>query len=54
MIRRATSGDTRSREADLLSYLLFDASYARVAAELGYQDARLREEELARFFSDER
>jgi len=41
-------------EADLLSYLLFDTHYARPLAELGYADAEAKEEELARFFSDDR
>ncbi|MCP4908661.1 MAG: hypothetical protein GY910_27105 [bacterium] len=46
------SGDGPN-EADLLSYLLFDAQYARPLAELGYADAESRQEELSRFFSDE-
>jgi NTE family protein len=39
-------------EADLLSYLLFDASYTRRLVALGYEDARRQETELAEFFSD--
>ncbi len=42
----------RSAEADLLSYLLFDGEFLAPLAELGYRDARAREEELARFFTD--
>jgi len=41
------------KEADLLSYLLFDRNYTRPLAELGYQDAKARESELAAFFLDE-
>jgi NTE family protein len=41
-----------SAEADLLSYLLFDGEFIAPLAELGYRDARAREEELARFFTD--
>jgi NTE family protein len=42
----------RSAEADLLSYLLFDGEFLEPLAELGYRDARAKEEELARFFTD--
>ncbi|MCA9512956.1 MAG: patatin-like phospholipase family protein [Myxococcota bacterium] len=39
-----------AREADLLSYLLFDARYARLLTDLGYQDAAAKEDELVAFF----
>jgi len=52
-LRRATGAGTTAREADLLSYLLFDATYARRLAELGHHDAERQEEALAAFFSDE-
>jgi len=38
-----------SEEADLLSYLLFDASFTAVIEDLGYQDACARESEIIRF-----
>ncbi len=43
---------TRTPESDLLSYLLFDGEYLAPLAELGYQDALAREEELVKFFTD--
>jgi NTE family protein len=39
-------------EADLLSYLFFDAGFTGSLLELGWQDARAREDELVAFFSD--
>jgi NTE family protein len=39
-------------ESDLLSYLLFDASYTRRLLALGYEDAERQGEALAEFFSD--
>ncbi len=53
MLRRVTGVGTTAKEADLLSYLLFDAAYARRLAEIGYNDAAAREGELAAFFRDE-
>ena len=40
------------KEADLLSYLLFDYRYARLLTDLGYRDAEAQESELVAFFSD--
>lgn len=42
----------RSAEADLLSYLLFDGEFVAPLTELGFRDARAREEDLLRFFTD--
>ncbi|MGB0639598.1 MAG: patatin-like phospholipase family protein [Myxococcota bacterium] len=38
-----------SEEADLLSYLMFDATYTRVIEDLGYSDAKNQETEIIRF-----
>ena len=51
-LRNLVEQDGRSAEADLLSYLLFDGEFLDPLAELGYRDARAKEEELARFFTD--
>jgi NTE family protein len=53
MLRRTTGAGSTAKEADLLSYLLFDAAYARPLAELGYKDAEARQDELAAFFRDD-
>jgi NTE family protein len=39
-------------EADLLSYILFDGLYAAEVARLGYEDARMQHDQLARFLAD--
>jgi NTE family protein len=53
LLRRTTGAGSTAKEADLLSYLLFDAAYARPLAELGFKDAEARQDELAAFFRDE-
>lgn len=53
LLRRATGAGSTAREADLLSYLLFDDAYARRCVEIGHRDAEAREEELAAFFVDD-
>jgi len=53
MLRRVSGAGSNSREADLLSYLLFDAAYARRLIEVGYKDAEAKEEEIAAFFSND-
>ena len=50
--RGLASGPGRTPESDLLSYLLFDGNFLAPLSELGYADARAREDELAEFFSD--
>jgi len=52
LLLRALGVGDEPLEADLLSYLLFDASYARVLLDLGYRDAGRMEAELVRFFTD--
>ena len=53
LLRKSSGGGSSTREADLLSYLLFDSSYARRCVEIGYRDAQAREEEIATFFSND-
>ena len=53
LLRRATGDGSSTKEADLLSYLLFDSTYARRLADLGYRDAEAQEEELAAFFRND-
>jgi NTE family protein len=49
---RYLAGAPGTREADLLSYLLFDGEFADELIDLGQRDARAREEQLAAFFED--
>ncbi len=44
--------DDGTPESDLLSYLLFDGDFLAPLAELGFQDAKAREDELLEFFRD--
>ena len=53
LLRRSTGAGSTAKEADLLSYLLFDAAYALPLADLGYKDAEARQDELAAFFTDD-
>lgn len=50
LLRRLGEGD-ENREADLVSYLLFDGEFARQLIELGRNDARARHAELCAFFA---
>jgi NTE family protein len=52
LFMKAFGSDTNTQEADLLSYLLFDENFTKPLAELGYADAKAREEELVAFFTD--
>ncbi len=47
----AESSERDNDPSDLLSYLCFDGEYAHELIALGQQDARAREEELARFLT---
>jgi NTE family protein len=49
VMRRLAEGDEQ-READFLSYLLFDGEFAGRLIEIGRADARARHEELCAFF----
>jgi NTE family protein len=51
MLRRLATA-RGADEADLLSYILFDGHYAAEVARIGYEDARLHHEELAKFLHD--
>jgi NTE family protein len=51
MLRRLASA-SGTNEADLLSYILFDGIYAAELVRIGYEDARARHHELARFLHD--
>jgi NTE family protein len=52
LFTRAFGSEGGPREADLLSYLLFDVNFTKPLAELGYADAMAKEEELRAFFTD--
>jgi NTE family protein len=49
---RNLTDNERTPESDLLSYLLFDGEFLAPLTDLGFADARAREEELVEFFSD--
>ena len=53
LLQRLTGAGSTAREADLLSYLLFDESYARRCIDIGHRDAESRADEIAAFFSDD-
>ncbi|MBT8493204.1 MAG: patatin-like phospholipase family protein [Deltaproteobacteria bacterium] len=49
LLERLAQGEAR-HESDLLSYLLFDGRYAEALIDLGFEDARRQEDELAKLF----
>lgn len=49
---RYLSESSYTKEADLLSYVLFDGAFAEELMDLGRRDARAREDELVAFFSE--
>jgi NTE family protein len=51
VLRRLAEGDD-SRQADFISYLLFDGEFARQLIELGRADARAKHDELCAFFRE--
>lgn len=53
LFMRASDAGGEIKEADLLSYLLFDTAFTTPLVELGHADAELQRDELARFFSEE-
>jgi NTE family protein len=53
LFMRASGTGSDFKEADLLSYLLFDRAYTTPLARLGYADAEAMEAELVRYFDDE-
>jgi len=53
MFIRASDSGGQIREADLLSYLLFDRAFTMPLTELGYRDAEDQTDALARFFDDD-
>jgi NTE family protein len=54
MFIRASGNASEIKEADLLSYLLFDTAFTTPLAELGYRDAEAMSDQLAQFFDDDR
>ncbi len=51
MFMRASDAGDEIKEADLLSYLLFDTAYTTPLVELGYRDAEEKRDQLAAFFT---
>ena len=52
LLLRAFDLGEEAFEADLLSYVLFDRSFTRRLVDLGYEDAKRQQDELAEFFAD--
>jgi NTE family protein len=50
--RRIATADG-PREADFLSYVLFDGGYTGRLLDLGYEDARVKHRQLVRFFAED-